>query len=302
MEVVDYLYMFFFYAIFGYVWEVIWVSLNEKKLTNRGFVYGPILPIYGFGAVFITLFVDKAISRFSDSLIVIFTSGLVIATFLELVSGATIEKIFKVRYWDYSKRFMNFKGLICLRSSMFFGVMSILMVRHTNIFIYNLQKQIQHSKFAFVIYVLTAVFAADVVVSTRQAYGFRILMQYHDKVDSYLKEIQKELVEKAQQNSTELERSISEIKSAIREKIDNKNIRQSFISNSKKILDDRINRETEIKQKLKKFVEDRIDDLDRLQKIDNKIDSVYNRRIRRINRHHKNIEKIAKRNNITYKR
>ena len=114
MELINFIYMFFFYAVFGYIWEVIWVSFNQKKLTNRGFLYGPLLPIYGFGAVFITLFVDHAIARFNDSYIVIFFSGLIIATALEFITGYLIEKIFKVRYWDYTERLMNIKGLICL--------------------------------------------------------------------------------------------------------------------------------------------------------------------------------------------
>ena len=97
MELINFIYMFFFYAVFGYIWEVIWVSAGQKKLTNRGFLYGPLLPIYGFGAVFITLFVDHAIERFNDSYIVIFFSGLIIATALEFITGYLIEKIFKVR-------------------------------------------------------------------------------------------------------------------------------------------------------------------------------------------------------------
>ncbi|MDU5923679.1 MAG: putative ABC transporter permease [Finegoldia magna] len=197
MELINFIYLFFFYAVFGYIWEVIWVSSCQKKLTNRGFLYGPLLPIYGFGAVFITLFVDHAIARFNDSYIVIFFSGLIIATALEFLSGYLIEKIFKVRYWDYTERFMNVKGLICLRSSLFFGVMSIFMMDYSNKYILELTEKIKNSNYNFVIYILIAIFSVDVVISVKQAYGFRYIIQYQEKMESYLKEIKKDVKLKA---------------------------------------------------------------------------------------------------------
>lgn len=302
MELINFIYLFFFYAVFGYIWEVIWVSSCQKKLTNRGFLYGPLLPIYGFGAVFITLFVDHAIVRLNDSYIVIFFSGLIIATALEFVSGYLIEKIFKVRYWDYTERFMNIKGLICLRSSLFFGVMSIFMMDYSNKYILELTEKIKNSNYNFVIYILIAIFSVDVVISVKQAYGFRYIIQYQEKMESYLKEIKKDVKLKALEGSQTLEADLSEIKTALRDRIENVEIKKSFIENSAKILENRIARETNLKEKLKELLDEKVDNDDKVELINKKIDKVYNRRLKRLHTHQKNIQRVAKRNDITYKK
>lgn len=302
MELINFIYLFFFYAVFGYIWEVIWVSAGQKKLTNRGFLYGPLLPIYGFGAVFITLFVDHAIERFNDSYIVIFFSGLIIATALEFITGYLIEKIFKVRYWDYTERFMNIKGLICLRSSLFFGVMSIFMMNYSNKYILELTEKIKNSNYNFVIYILIAIFSVDVVVSVKQAYGFRYIIEYQEKMESYLKEIRKDVKLKALEGSQTLEADLSGLKSALRDRIEHVEIKKSFIENSAKILEDRIERETNLKEKLKTLLDERVESAEKVDLIHDRIDKVYDKRLKRLQTHQKNIQRVAKRNDITYKK
>lgn len=117
--------LFYFYAFLGWIWECSFVSFTEKKWINRGFLYGPWIPIYGFGAVTV-LWITLPVRA---SLPLVFLLGMTGATLLELATGYVMEKIFGMRYWDYSTHFLNFHGYICLYASVGWGIFSILMVR-----------------------------------------------------------------------------------------------------------------------------------------------------------------------------
>lgn len=116
---------FFLYCFLGWVWESCYVSAKRRQWVNRGFLHGPMLPIYGTGAVIILL----ATIPVRDSLWLVFLLGMLAATALEYVTGAAMEALFKVRYWDYSKQPFNLNGYICLTSSLAWGAFSILLVR-----------------------------------------------------------------------------------------------------------------------------------------------------------------------------
>lgn len=116
---------FFIYCFLGWVWESSYVSLKKRKWINRGFLIGPVLPIYGFGAVIILV----ATIPVRGNLTLVFICGMMAATILEYFTGVIMEKLFHVRYWDYSDEAFNFQGHICLLCSIAWGVFSILMVK-----------------------------------------------------------------------------------------------------------------------------------------------------------------------------
>ena len=109
--------LFFFYCFCGWIWESCYVSLCQRHWVNRGFLHGPLLPIYGSGAVIILL----ATIPVEQSLVLIYLCGMVAATALEYVTGAVMERLFHVRYWDYSTQKCNLNGYICLTSSLAWG-------------------------------------------------------------------------------------------------------------------------------------------------------------------------------------
>ncbi len=301
MKILDLVYLFYIYSFFGYIWEVIWVSANQRKLTNRGFLYGPILPIYGFGAVFITLFVNHAISRLNSSNIVIFISGMFIATVLEYFTGYIIEKIFRVRYWDYTERFMNLKGYICLRSSLFFGVASIIMIKYSNKHVFDIIGRLENTNINYLIYLFLAITAVDVIISIKQAYGFRYIIEYQEKVEEYVEEIKKDVKLKALEKSMDIEKDLEEFKSELKGRIPNVEFKKSFVENSYKILQDRIHREENLQNRLKELLIKNVENEKALEQINKRINIAYQRRLHRIKTHQKNIERVAKRNNITFK-
>ena len=111
------------FSFFGWVWECLYVSIKNKRLVNRGFVTGPVCTIYGVGAVSVFLLLQP----FRGSNAAIFFGGVIVATILEYVTASVMENIFHAKWWDYSYQKWNYKGRICLTSSIAWGFLSVLL-------------------------------------------------------------------------------------------------------------------------------------------------------------------------------
>ena len=161
--------LFFFYCFCGWVWESCYVSAKQRRWVNRGFLHGPLLPIYGSGAIII-LFVTLPVA---ENFWLVYLLGTLAATALEYVVGAIMEQLFKVRYWDYSKQPCNLHGYICLSSSIAWGFFSDLLVY----WIHPPVDRLLHRLPALLVNPLAAVIAAafivDTVKSTKAAVDLR---------------------------------------------------------------------------------------------------------------------------------
>lgn len=114
---------FYLFAFAGWIYECIFVFLRDRKLINRGFLVGPILPLYGFGAVAVHLLLNP----FSHIPTLLYLMGMVVATVLEYVTGWLLERCFHTKWWDYSEQQYNFQGRIALIPSMFWGILCLAM-------------------------------------------------------------------------------------------------------------------------------------------------------------------------------
>ena len=157
--------LFFFYCFCGWVWESCYVSLCQRHWVNRGFLHGPLLPIYGSGAIII-LFATLPVA---GNLWLVWLLGMLAATALEYVTGDVMERLFKVRYWDYSQHKFNLNGHICLSSSIAWGFFSILLVRFIHPPIARLLSDVPSWLVDPLALVLTAAFTVDVVQSVQAA-------------------------------------------------------------------------------------------------------------------------------------
>ena len=108
---------FWLYSFCGWIWESSYVSIRQKKLVNRGFVNGPLLTLYGTGAVMVYLILRP----FEANVWALYFGGVIVATVLEYVTGVLMETIFHAHWWDYSNQKFNFQGKICLSSSIAWG-------------------------------------------------------------------------------------------------------------------------------------------------------------------------------------
>lgn len=116
---------FFIYAFLGWVSECIYCSIGHKKIINRGFLNGPVCPIYGFGALIVIFF----LKRYENNIFELFLYGIIVTSILEYITGYLLEMFFKTTWWDYSRKKFNIKGRVCLKNSLLFGVMSVVLIK-----------------------------------------------------------------------------------------------------------------------------------------------------------------------------
>jgi Phosphatidylserine/phosphatidylglycerophosphate/cardiolipin synthases and related enzymes len=117
-------YIFILYGVFGWVYESCLVSFKKKTFINRGFLNGPIIPIYGSGALVVFL----AFWNVRNDIVLTLIGGIILATLLEYLTSAVMELVFHTRWWDYSNYPLNLQGRICLPVSLFWGILTLLML------------------------------------------------------------------------------------------------------------------------------------------------------------------------------
>lgn len=115
---------FIFYSFCGWVWETFYCSIRERHYVPRGFLYGPLCPIYGVGFLLMILF----FAPFRDNLVVFYFVAVIVMTTWEYFVGWFLETTTHIKYWDYSDTRFNIKGRVCLHVSLFWGVMSYVAV------------------------------------------------------------------------------------------------------------------------------------------------------------------------------
>lgn len=108
---------FLIYSMLGWLVESIYMSVCNRKLTNRGFMRGPMCPIYGVGA----LTVYSLLQPVCHNIFLLYFSGALVATFLEYVTAKIMLRIFGEVWWDYSQKPFNYKGILCLESTIAWG-------------------------------------------------------------------------------------------------------------------------------------------------------------------------------------
>lgn len=114
------LWYFAIYSFLGWCMEVVFCTVRTGKLVNRGFLNGPVCPIYGFGMVIVL----AVLGRFSDNVALLFFGGMALTSALELAGGWALKRFFHTTWWDYSDKPMNLGGYICLQFSLAWGCAS----------------------------------------------------------------------------------------------------------------------------------------------------------------------------------
>lgn len=164
-----YFILFMIYSILGWIMETLWVSRYDKKIVNRGFLIGPYCPIYGFGAIAITLF----LYRYSYNPIVLFVMTILVCGILEYSTSYIMEKLFKARWWDYSRRKFNLNGRICLGTLIPFGVFGLILTYITNPKIIGFLYSVNSNLLNIIAIILSLVFFTDCIISIIIIFGFR---------------------------------------------------------------------------------------------------------------------------------
>mgnify|MGYP004523869099 CR=1 FL=1 len=152
---------FLIYSCIGWCLEVVYAAVTTGQLVNRGFLNGPVCPIYGFGMI-IVLF---ALTPLQHSILLLYIGGVILPSALELVGGWALYKLYRTRWWDYSDYPFNIGGYICLEFCLLWGVGTLVVMRIVHPVIANLVAMIPPLVGLILMCVLYAVYAADVVVT-----------------------------------------------------------------------------------------------------------------------------------------
>ena len=188
-NITQWLAFFIIYCFLGWVWESAYVSVRKRKWVNRGFMHGPLLPIYGSGAVIVLL----AALPVRKSVIAVYFAGMIAATLLEYVTGAVMEALFKVRYWDYSNQRFNLNGHICLTSSLGWGLFSVAMVYWLHKPFERVVLAIPEAVLSPIVHVIMMLAAADFALSFKAAIELRDVLIKLEQVKEEIRLHQKRI-------------------------------------------------------------------------------------------------------------
>ena len=164
-----YFMLFIIYSFIGWSIEVVGKLIEKHKFINRGFLVGPICPIYGWGCIAIILL----LSKYKSSPIVLFLMAIIICSILEYFTSYFMEKLFHVRWWDYTRRKYNINGRICAETMIPFGLLGCLVVYIVNPIFAGLLNKIPVNTLNILAIIIFTLYIIDNVVSLSVMFGFK---------------------------------------------------------------------------------------------------------------------------------
>ena len=184
-DIIKYTLLFFFYSAAGWLLESTYCSIGEKKLINRGFLTGPVCPIYGTAAIVLTVLIYNP---FKDNALAVFLLGIIFCDIVEYITSYLMEKLFAARWWDYTNEFLNLNGRICLKHTLYWGVLSIVFVRVIHPSVDRLYGKINEDYLVYIFAVVMIIFVIDLINAIRQALDIRKLQLKLKKIINLLSE------------------------------------------------------------------------------------------------------------------
>jgi len=189
--------IFVFYAFLGWCIEVVESTFRFKRFINRGFLNGPICPVYGFGV----LVVLSLLSPFKDSLPILFLGSIVVTSSVEFITGFILERSFNQKWWDYSNQRFNLSGYISLWTSLAWGVSCLVLF-------YFLQPNVDkvlgwipdRVEAIVVIFAITAVFA-DFIVTVSSLFKIKQRMRLANEISKNMKALSDNIGQKLSNNT-----------------------------------------------------------------------------------------------------
>ena len=158
-KIIDYVLMFFLFSVIGWSVECTYRSLGERRVINTGFLYGPLCPIYGTGAMVFEVFLTPLAKHWWLVLLV----GVIAADFVEYLTSYLMEKLFHARWWDYSNEFLNINGRICFKHTCYWALFSVLYVYFIRPVYYYGISFLPQKYHSLIVYVILVIFFADLV-------------------------------------------------------------------------------------------------------------------------------------------
>lgn len=166
-------YYFAIYALLGWIMESIYASFKRKRFVNRGFLNGPFCPIYGFGLVILIVLLNPVMNNIP----ILFLCSMVLTSALEYLTGFILEKAFGTTWWDYSKRRFNIKGRVCLRFSIYWGILSVFILKIIHPAVKSFVNGIPAFGGIILAYIMFAYFLVDFIFTLNSVISLNSLMK-----------------------------------------------------------------------------------------------------------------------------
>ena len=182
---------FMFFSFLGYIYEMIHMRITTKSLVNRGYLQGPVIPVYGVGMILITTFLDDIKSNY----ILTFILLTIIIAVTEYTTGIILEKVFNLRLWDYSKRKFNINGLVCLNTMIQFVIMAGFTLYFVNPIFTNILDNSNSLVLSIIGVILLILFLIDFIFSSYMLNSFmkEVKTKHKDVTREYKSYINKKL-------------------------------------------------------------------------------------------------------------
>lgn len=178
-SIIKYILLFFFYSAAGWCLESLYCSIGEKRFINRGFLTGPLCPIYGTAALVLIILIYNP---FKEKPLLVFLLGIILCDIVEFLTSLIMEKLFAARWWDYTYELLNVSGRICLKHSLYWGVISIAFVKVIHPAVDNLYSKINGEYLVYILAGVLIIFVADVINAVIKAADIRKLQQKLSKL------------------------------------------------------------------------------------------------------------------------
>ncbi len=184
---------FIAYSVIGWIYESTICSINEIKLINRGFLNGPLCPVYGCGALVVIFFLNNK----TDDVFILFMSGAILTCIVEYLTSYILEKLFNAKWWDYSDKKFNLNGRICLLGAAVFGILTVLVIKFIHPFIYKIICDFSPIALYITSFIIFIILISDIIFTVYHLLLLNgRLAEIQAKISDY-KEEQKLLGEKA---------------------------------------------------------------------------------------------------------
>ena len=205
---------FLVYSFLGWCTEVAYQAVKRGEIINRGFLNGPVCPIYGFGVIAVFRMLEAAGEGelHEQNALIVFLFGVVLATLIELLGGWMLDKLFHARWWDYSDQPFNLHGYICLEFSIIWGLGILLVVRGVNPMVMHVLSLVPVKVGWALIAVFSAVFVADLTVSVLVMTGLNRRMAEIDEMRERMRVVSNGLSERIGNRALETAQQIDEAK------------------------------------------------------------------------------------------
>lgn len=179
------------YSFAGWVLESVSKTIEQRKLVNSGFLNGPFCPIYGFGALIMLL----GLSFLKEKPVLLFLAAFFLLSLWEYVVGVFLEKVFKTKYWDYSHLKFNIQGRVCLKNSIFWGVLGVLFICYIHPLVETYIHMVPMNILLYLSIMISLAIFVDLVVSVIAVTNFEGAIKRVNELSDSIKEKVKELKE-----------------------------------------------------------------------------------------------------------